>query len=113
MLLPHVEIVEMGSGQSEQSERWKYLKPLIDRRAMWWPAGAKLRRSKVYKRFRQEMEDLQLLFKGPYVLAGAPKVKDAHDDYPDCLSMAAILTKDEGVEDEVEVFHNVFYRRGR
>jgi hypothetical protein len=111
LLMPHIEIEELGSGQSEQSERWKYLKQLMDRRQIVWPAGAKVRRLKVYRRFRQEMEDLLLIFKGPYVLAEAPNVKDAHDDYPDSLSMACILTKDAGSQDEVEVSDNVLYRR--
>lgn len=91
--------------------RWKYLKQLIDRRQIVWPAGAKVRRTKVYKQFRLEMEDLQLHFKGPYVLAEAPRVKDAHDDFPDSLSMAAILTKDEGAEEEAEMYDNVFFSR--
>jgi hypothetical protein len=70
-----------------------------------------VRRLKAYKRFRQEMEDLLLIFRGPYVLAEAPNVKDAHDDYPDSLSMACILTKDEGAENENEQADNPFYRR--
>lgn len=111
LLMPHTEIVDLGSAQSEQSERWKYLKQLIDRRQIIWPAGSKVKRTKMYKQFRLQMEDLQIHFKGPYVLAEAPRVKDAHDDFPDSLSMAAILTKDQGVEDEVEQYANVFYAR--
>ena len=49
----------------------------------------------MWRRFRQEMEDLELLFKGPYVLAEAPAVRDAHDDFADSLAMACVLTKDE------------------
>jgi hypothetical protein len=111
LLMPHIEIEELGSSQGEQSDRWKYLKTLMDRRQVCWPAGAKVRRLKTYRRFRTEMEDLQLLFRGPYVLAEAPNVKDAHDDYPDSLAMACILTKDAGVQDEPEVAQNPFYRR--
>lgn len=111
LLLPHVEIVDLGSAQSEQSERWKYLKQLIDRRQIVWPGGKKVRRTKLWERFRLEMENLQIHFKGPYVLAEAPRAKDAHDDFPDSLSMACILTKDEGVEEEAEVYDNVFYAR--
>ena len=110
LLMPHIEIVDLGSAQSEQSDRWKYLKQLLDRRQVIWPAGAKVRRTKMYKAFRLQMEDLQIQFKGPYVLAEAPRVKDAHDDFPDSLSMACILTRDQGEEDEVEVWDNVLYR---
>jgi Terminase RNaseH-like domain len=109
LLMPSTEIIDLGSGQSEQSERWKYLKQLIDRRQIVWPGGAKVRRTRTYKQFRLEMEDLQIHFKGPYVLAEAPHVKDAHDDFPDSLSMAAILTRDEGVAEEAEMYSNVFF----
>jgi hypothetical protein len=110
-LMPHIDIVELGSSQGEQSVRWKYLRELIDRRDVVWPAGAKVRRLKMYRRFRQEMEDLELLFKGPYVLAEAPSVRDAHDDFADSLAMACVLTKDEQAAQPVEVASNPFYTR--
>lgn len=110
-LMPMTEIVELGSSQSEQSVRWKYLRELIDRRQVVWPAGAKVRRLKLWRRFRQELEDLELLFKGPYVLAEAPAVRDAHDDFADSLAMACVLTKDEESAQPVEVAANPFYNR--
>jgi hypothetical protein len=110
-LLPQIEVVEFDSSQSAQSERWKYLRGLIDRRQIVWPAGAKVRRLKIWRRFRQEMEDLEIAFKGPYVLAEAPAIRDAHDDYADSLAIGCMLTKD--YEDEeagaVEVAVNPFY----
>lgn len=109
LIMPHIEIVDLGSAQSEQSERWKYLKQLLDRRQIMWPAGADVRRTKRWKQFRVEMEGLQVKFKGPYMLGEAPGTKDAHDDYPDSLSMACILTRDQREEDEVEVYQNVLY----
>jgi hypothetical protein len=79
-----------------------------------WPAGAKVRRLKIWKRFRQEMEDLEILYKGPYVLAEAPSVKDAHDDYADSLAIGCILTRDKETESSViEVSVNPFYARRR
>lgn len=110
ILMPSAEIVELGSAQSDQSIRWKHLKQLMDHHQISWPAGAKVRNLKRWKRFRQEMEDLEILFKGPYVLAEAPRAANAHDDYPDSLSMACVLTllEDSGSE-EAESFHNVFY----
>jgi intein/homing endonuclease len=114
ILLPYADIVELGSAQTEQSVRWKHLKQLLERGQISWPAGAKVRRLKVYKRFRQEMEDLEIMFKGPNMIAEAPHETDAHDDYPDSLSMACVLTnlEDEQV-DEVEVYSNVLYERNK
>ena len=110
LIMPGVEVVELGSGQTEQSARWKYLRELIDRRQVAWPAGARVRRLKMWRRFRQEMEDLEVAFKGPHMMAAAPDVKDAHDDYPDSLAMACILTKEHD-DSTVEQGNNPFYDR--
>lgn len=114
VLMPHVDIVELGSANSDQSVRWKHLNNLMEHRQISWPDGAKVRNLKKWKRFRQEMEDLEALHKGPYFLAEAPKSVNAHDDYPDSLSMACVLTilEDSSV-DEVETYSNVFYQRNR
>lgn len=110
VLMPNADIVELGSSNSDQSVRWRHLKQLMDHHQISWPAGAKVRNLRKWRRFRQEMEDLELLFKGPYVLAEAPKTVNAHDDYPDSLSMACVLTllEDSG-SSEAESFNNVFY----
>lgn len=114
LLMPNTDVIEIGSSQGEQSDRWKYLRNLIDRRQVMWPAGAKVRRLKIWRRFRQEMEDLEILFKGPYVLAEAPSLKDAHDDYADSLAIACVLTRDMADEvSVVEVAQNPFYTSSR
>jgi Terminase RNaseH-like domain len=118
ILMPQIEVVEFDSSQTAQSVRWKYLRSLIDRRQVVWPGGSKVRRLKVWRRFRQEMEDLEIQYKGPYVLAEAPNTQGAHDDYADSLAIGCYLTKN--AEDEeggpVEVAVNPFYnsraRRG-
>jgi len=109
-LMPYSEIVNIMSAPSEQSRRWKHLMQLIERQQIAWPAGAKVRKLKVYRRFRQEMEDLELSYKGPNMLAAAPKAVNAHDDYPDSLALACCLTQDEAMSGTVEVYGNFFYR---
>ncbi len=94
VLMPDIEIVPLGSQRPDQSKRWKHLMELLDRGLISWPAHAYTRRLKTYKRFRQQMEDLEKKFEGPYVLAAAPKAADAHDDYCDSLALACVLTKD-------------------
>lgn len=107
-LMPYAEIVNIMSSPTEQSKRWKHLMQLIDRERIAWPAGAKVRRLKVYRRFRQEMEDLELDYKGPNMIAQAPKAVNAHDDYPDSLALACVLSLDEG-DNGVEVYDNFFF----
>lgn len=115
VLLPTVginaEVVELGSQQSDQSKRWKHLMNLLDRKKIGWPAHAKTRRLKTYRRFRQQMEDLEKEFKGPYVMAQAPDEAHAHDDYADSLAMACVLTQGDFEMAEVEVTENFLLRR--
>jgi hypothetical protein len=108
-LIPYSEIVTMQSSPAEQSRRWKHLMQLIDREQISWPAGAKVQTLKRWKRFRQEMEELELEYKGPLMMAQAPKEVNAHDDYPDSLALACVLSLDEGTS-EVEVYDNFFFR---
>lgn len=110
VLLPDIPIVALGSQRPEQSKRWKHLMELLDRGRIGWPAHAHTRRLKSYKRFIQQMADLEKKFEGPYVLAEAPNETDAHDDYADSLALACVLTKDFTMP-EVEVSENPLYRR--
>jgi hypothetical protein len=107
VLMPDIHIVPLSSQRPEQSKRWKHLMELMDRGLLSWPAHAYTRRLKTYKRFRQQMEDLEKKFEGPYVLAEAPKAADAHDDYADSLALACVLTKDFTLP-EVEVSRSPF-----
>lgn len=111
-MLPYTEIVELGSDRREQSKRWKHLTTLFEAGMISWPAHAKTRRLKTYRRFIQQMSDLQKNFAGPYMLAEAPNEVDARDDYADSLAMACVLTADHQVP-TVEVMDNVFYERHR
>ncbi|MDP9870336.1 MULTISPECIES: phage terminase large subunit family protein [Streptosporangium] len=94
ILMPHVEVVELGSQRPDQSTRWKHLQALMERGKVSWPAHAKTKKLRTYRRFIQEMSDLQLVYTGPYMLAEAPNEAGAHDDYCDSLAMACILTID-------------------
>jgi hypothetical protein len=109
VLMPHVHIEELGSQRPDQSKRWKHLMELMNRRLIAWPAHAKTRRLKTWRRFYQQMSDLQKEFTGPYVLAAAPNEADAHDDYADSLALACALTVDFQMP-EVEVTDSPFVR---
>lgn len=109
LLLPRAEVLPIGSSQPEQSKRWKHLKTLIDRRLIGWPAHAKTRRLRSWKRFYQQMTDLETKFQGPNFLAHAPEEAHAHDDYADSLAIACSLTMDLTMP-QVEVSSSPFFR---
>jgi hypothetical protein len=111
-LMPYTPVVPITSSRPEQSKRWKHLSQLIDREQIMWPAHAKTRRLKTYRRFTQQMQDLQQVYTGPHMLAEAPDETDAHDDYPDSLALACVMTVDFQLP-EVQIAENPFYSRRR
>lgn len=111
-LMPHVSFAGCKDSSQEQSDRWKYLSTIIDRRKISWPYGAKVRERRVIRRFMQEMADLRKEFRGPYMKVEAPREADAHDDYPDSLAIAAVMARPEQEQEkQVVVTDNVFYSR--
>ena len=110
LLLPRAEVLSVGSSQQEQSKRWKHLKTLIDRRLIGWPAHAKTRRLRSWKRFYQQMSDLEIKFQGPNFLAHAPEEAHAHDDYADSLAIACSMTM-EMTMPQIEVSTSPFFSR--
>jgi hypothetical protein len=109
ILLPRAEVIPLTSSQSEQSKRWKHLQALIQRKMIGWPAHAKTRRLRSWKRFYQQMTDAEIKFKGPNILVEAPDEAHAHDDYVDSLAIACSLTADLTLPN-VEVSDNPFFR---
>lgn len=111
-LLPRSEVHALGSNRPDQSDRWKHLMELIQRRMVSWPGSARARRTKVHQRFIHQMEELEKHYEGPHLLARAPEEAEAHDDYADSLAIACALTK-ELVMPQVEVSTAPFYEERR
>ncbi len=110
VMMPDIEIVALGSARPEQSKRWKYLMELMDRGLLGWPAHAHTRRLKVYKKFIQQMSDLEKNFIGPHMLAEAPDEAGAHDDFCDSASLGIILSRDYA-QPTISVSNNFLYKR--
>jgi hypothetical protein len=108
LLLPRAEVMSLTSSPSEQSKRWKHLQALIQRKMIAWPAHAKTRRRRTWKRFYQQMVDAEVQYKGPNFLVAAPDESYAHDDFVDSLSIACSLTQDL-VMPEVVASSNPFF----
>ena len=108
LLLPRAEVMSVTSSPSEQSKRWKHLQALIQREMVSWPAHAKTRRLRTWKRFYQQMVDAEVQYKGPNFLVAAPDESYAHDDFVDSLSIACSLTQNL-VMPEVVASSNPFF----
>ena len=108
LLLGRSEVISLTSSPTEQSKRFKHLQALIQRQCLSFPAHAKTRRLRVWKRFYQQMIDAEVQYKGPNFMVAAPDEAYAHDDFVDSLAIACSLTQ-ELVMPEVEVSTSSFF----
>jgi len=108
LLMPRAQVIPLSSSPTEQSKRFKHLQALIQRRMVSWPAHAKTRRLRSWKRFYQQMVDAEVQYKGPNFTVAAPDEAHAHDDFVDSLAIACAMTE-ELVMPTVEVSGNPFF----
>ncbi|WP_329271919.1 phage terminase large subunit family protein [Streptomyces sp. NBC_01451] len=94
VLMPYAQIVDLKSDRTNQTKRWAHMMDLMSKGLVIWPAHAKTRQTKNWRKFRQQMEDAELTYQGPHIIVAAPEVDAAHDDYVDSLSNALYLTAD-------------------
>jgi hypothetical protein len=73
-----------------------------------YPAHAKTRRLKLWKRFFQQMIDAEIQYKGANFMVAAPDEAYAHDDFVDSLAIACSMTQSL-VMPEIEVSSNNFF----
>ena len=103
------EVIPLNSDAKTQSERWKHLIQLMQRQMIVYPGHSKARRTRVWRRFRQQMSDAEKVMKGQYLLIEAPHEREAHDDYVDSAALACACTIGDSVP-LVEVIDSPFFR---
>ena len=108
LLLPDIEVLSMSSDAKAQNERWVHLTELIQRTQLVIPGHSKARRTRRWKKFNQQMLDLERINRGPYLLAEAPDERGAFDDYPDSLALACAMTVHD-IMPTVSVAENPFF----
>lgn len=108
ILLPHVDVIPMSSDSKAQNERWTHLTQLLQRDMLMAPGHAWARRTRRWKRFNQQMSDLERIDRGPHMLAAAPDEKGAFDDYPDSLAIACQLSVQDTMP-VIQVSSNPFF----
>ena len=104
------EVTAFSSDAKNQSERWQHLIQLIQRKMFVYPGHSKARRTRVWRRFRQQMTDAEKVMKGQYLLIEAPNEREAHDDYVDSAALACACSMLDSVP-YVEQVNSPFYRR--
>lgn len=109
ILLPHIEVIPMSSDVKAQNERWTHLTQLLQRDMLLAPGHAWARRTRKWRRFNQQMGDLERINRGPHMLAAAPEEKGAFDDYPDSLALACHLSVQDTMP-TIQVSSNPFFQ---
>jgi hypothetical protein len=107
VLMPFADIRDLKSDRTNQTKRWSHMMDLMSKGLLSWPAHAKTRQLRVWRNFRQQMEDAELNYQGPHIIVAAPAVDAAHDDYVDSLSNALYLTA-EMTMPEAEMTHSLW-----
>jgi hypothetical protein len=92
-LLPRIQVEPLSSQIQDQSARWKHLQQLLQRGLMSWPAHPRAKKTKNWRRFRQQMVDVEKSYKGAHLVVAAPNEAGVHDDYVDSLSCATIMSQ--------------------
>ena len=85
-----------------KSDIYKHLQTEISTGRARFPMGADTVETKEYKKFTQQLADLQKSYSGSFLVVSHPPERGAHDDYPDSWALAVWGTKDAGQIDTTE-----------
>ena len=86
--ISNIEIIPFVFGLSTKSDLYKTLDREIRSGRAKYPASEKTKETKEYKKFEQQMLDLQKDYRGSTMMVSHPPEKGAHDDYPDSWALA-------------------------
>lgn len=85
-----------------KSDIYKHLQTEINTGRARFPMSAQVVETKEYKKFTQQLADLQKSYSGSNLVVAHPNERGAHDDYPDSWALAVWGTKDVGQVDNTE-----------
>lgn len=85
-----------------KSDIYKHLQTEINTGRAKFPRGPETVETEEYKKFTQQLADLQKGYSGSYLVVSHPPERGAHDDYPDSWALAVWGSKDAGQEDMTE-----------
>lgn len=94
-----------------KSDGYKSLYGDICARRLTFPAAPVVRASSSYRKFVNQMLDAQKVYDNGLMKVSHPDEKDAHDDYPDSLMMAAWGANTPARSNRIDIsMNNPFYR---
>lgn len=96
------ETILFTFSSKSKSDIYKHLQTEINTRRARFPRGVDTVQTKEYKRFTQQLADLQKGYSGSFLVVAHPPERGAHDDYPDSWALAVWGAKDAGQVDSTE-----------
>lgn len=85
-----------------KSDLYKHLQTEINTGRSHFPRGPETVETDEYKKFTQQLADLQKGYSGSYLVVAHPPERGAHDDYPDSWALSLWGCRDAGQEDMTE-----------
>lgn len=96
------EVLLFTFSSKSKSDIYKHLQTEINTGRARFPMSQSVRESKEYRKFSQQLADLQKGYSGSNLVVSHPDERGAHDDYPDSWALAVWGTKDAGQVDNTE-----------
>ena len=96
------EVILFTFSTVSKSEIYKHLQTEISTGRARFPMGEETQNSVEYKKFIQQLGDLQKGYSGSNLVVSHPQERGAHDDYPDSWALSVWGAKDAGQIDNTE-----------
>ena len=96
------EVILFTFSTVSKSEIYKHLQTEISTGRARFPMGEETQNSVEYKKFIQQLGDLQKGYSGSNLVVSHPQERGAHDDYPDSWALSVWGAKDAGQVDNTE-----------
>ena len=96
------EVILFTFSTVSKSEIYKHLQTEISTGRAIFPMGEETQNSVEYKKFIQQLGDLQKGYSGSNLVVSHPQERGAHDDYPDSWALSVWGAKDAGQVDNTE-----------
>lgn len=108
--LPTVTVLPVKFSAQSKDHLYKWFLLMLQERKCRWPGEARVRKTKYFKNFADQMMNLVKEYKGAYLSCHHPDdQKNAHDDFPDSLALMLWCINEEAMP-FVEVSTQKFYQ---
>ena len=92
--LPNVEVIPCIFSSSFKSDMYKHLESAIKTGRAKFPLHEEVQKTKEYRKFMEQMGELEKEYRGQTLAVHHPNVRGAHDDYPDSWALAVYGAKE-------------------